>query len=708
MTVFIDLYTDYAPRSRVYSVYGIGRGGSATYIGNHRPWFGLYVPKLLVRAALENVKKIGGVVEATPMGDNVIPILPEYGFRMSPRIDYEMIKVEVEAKEKVPEVADQAKQAVMSAYAGVYNIVYPVRVAFDLDVKFFHTQTPLLLTSHSMEDLEQRVVETIESVKDLRIMSFDIEVATRGGRFPIPGDPIITIQYAMMSLDDETFPDPNWPDEHVKVLIADDLSESTQLVNEFLNDLRKYRPDIVVGFNSSHFDIRYMRPHAPNKRVFTQDLHHFYLGDLIFPHIDLYETRASMGSTLGIRSQASRSLVDIVKELVPGTPFEWVLKSKYMMAEERLDHTKLVNEWRAKSQLFYDYVRGDAYLPLIIAAFWIVPLTLLSAMTQVPLTTLSRLNTGQVSEYVVTKWVEYLGFEPALQERTHLIRKVRTTPEKWRVMERLGGKDVRIFEKGKVYAMDYGVFGPVGEGDFSQLYPTLMANHSVGPMGIRVTAGHVFNPNDNTVTIPRGDPIAEFGLEASPIVLGEYPKDKFGRPRKNVDYMEPVIFLKVIPTYDPVAYLVYRMFMARKITKRLKKRAKEEGRPELKAADQSVKILNNSLYGGFSKRRGFINQVTAAYIFWKTLKILYDVIGYIESIGYRVLYGDTDSVFVEIDPDVFVEEVLPKINEYVKRKYGKEFEIKHEDSFDKCLFPKQKNKNAPSRKTYICWDEVRE
>ncbi|MEM4787888.1 MAG: DNA polymerase domain-containing protein, partial [Ignisphaera sp.] len=410
-------------------------------------------------------------------------------------------------------------------------------------------------------------------------------------------------------------------------------------------------------------------------------------------------------------SQVSQSLDDVVKEVVKGTKFEWLLNSKLMEAEMKLDHTKIVNEWEKKSELFYNYITADAYLTLVLAYMWMYTLIFLSSLVQIPLTQLSKLNLGQVSEYNFIHWLEKLGFRVMTAERRKEFRKI----SGFGFFDKYLDNSIKnLFTKGKVYVKNYGVFENVVEGDFAQLYPSLMSNDTIDPTAIRVS---FYVSKDETEPIEFSDPLLRLGYaignKTFPVILGY-------KSKKSADTMVPHDVIEVVPTYGPIAFLIYKMFTMRKITKKLKKRAEVEGRAELMSVDQAVKILNNASYGAFSKRRGFINPVLSSYVFWKTLKIFYDVIDFVERLGATVLYGDTDSIFVKCKeddairmfPDAgsvkeacwrwFTEHIVPQVNKYVKSRYGKELELSPKDIFDVCVYPKSKYSNAPSKKSYIC------
>lgn len=725
---YFDLFVEALPSGEGgYEVYGITSGGTITKLGEHYPWFSVNIDaKRAKRVESELLSRAPSMVHSvkTVSPDKEIPLARgKTSFVLDPT--WRVVKVYTRKKEYVPQVSNIVESLFPGARVGRNNIVYPVRVAMDFNVPFFHPDSPLLFQPNS--EIEALARETIELNIKRKIMSWDIEVYSPVvNKFPKPGSPVITIQYAYTTLEDDSFFDPSWIKENVVVLSADDLDSSPDLVKQFLREVDRIRPDFLVGYNSINFDSRYIRPFVKYPFYTFPDVMHIRVNDHVYPHIDFYMIVERLRSSLGLRSSQRIRLHDVLKEIVrKDKRLSWLLSSPYMMAEEKLDHSKIGWHWKNKTELFHYYVSADAYAPLVFAREWLLTIILLSTLTGFPITEISRLNTGQVAEFLQVRWLERLGMSPIVVERTKEFKKIKEMPENVRTMlEKLGhGDKTDLFFKGKVFVKEYGLMGPIVEGDFAQLYPTLMSNESVDPFSLRyrylITPEMTFKVYDRMFARPFKIRSREF-----PVTLGIPPRGKDGRPRKNADYMELKEVYLVTPVYGPISFLIYKMFTMRRITKKLKKEAKDTGRAELLSADQAVKILNNATFGAWSKKRGMINEAMSAYVFWKSLKILLDVVDYAErELGLEVLYGDTDSIFIRCNKKFiedrqrecgtlrkacekwFKEEILPKLNGFVKEKYGKEFEIEFEDSFDYCIYPKQKESSQASRKTYICWDE---
>jgi DNA polymerase-2 len=206
--------------------------------------------------------------------------------------------------------------------------------------------------------------------------------------------------------------------------------------------------------------------------------------------------------------------------------------------------------------------------------------------------------------------------------------------------------------------------------DFKSLYPSLVRTFNLDPVAL-----------DRAEQAPAGD-------------LLEAPNGaRFSR--------EPAI----LPT-------IIERFMERR------ERARERGD---RHADQAIKIMMNAMFGVFaaSSCRFFDPQVANAITGFgqQTLAWTRDAF---ESLGVRVLYGDTDSVFVAIDTaadtsgDAAVrpravaraeelrERVEQHIAERIRREYGVEplLTLELEQVFDRFFLPRIRGGREGSKKRY--------
>ena len=130
-------------------------------------------------------------------------------------------------------------------------------------------------------------------------------------------------------------------------------------------------------------------------------------------------------------------------------------------------------------------------------------------------------------------------------------------------------------------------------------------------------------------------------------------------------------------------------------------------------ADQAIKIMLNALFGvlGASACRFFDPAVANAITGFGQQTLHWTRDAFAEQ-GVRVLYGDTDSVFVEVEGDA-VEGLRARVEaviaERIRREYRVEpcLELEFELFFDRLLLPRVRGGRGGSKKRYAGWSEGR-
>ena len=706
---FIAIYPTY--RALGHTLMVISRGGEVISKLSHYPWF---VSSMKIKDPnIVRVDNING--EMLLLDDSTNIYLP----RAKP------YKIDVISKRLVPNVARNIIGR--NGRAGLFNITYEVRAGFDIQREpqkdgeiygILGYPSPLaFLPNDEMVEMMEKVIDDVGNIK---VMALDIEVYSTHGGFPIKGDPILSITYSTFNLKDNVF-DKDWASKNVKYLLNDEVNErgSRRLVQRFTEVINKENPDIIVGFNTSGFDFPYMEPFKRNfdfKPEFVIDTKN----NRYYPHVDLMIVRKSLGSSLGLRSQAVFALDDVTIEAIKGNQVQkfhdigWLFNSRYMEAERKLDHAKLKQYFDNRDQLFFDYIIADVYLTSVLARIWLYPMFLLSVLTGVPITTLQKLNVGQMAEYVLTEVLLRLGFFPELRYRSKNYSRIVVTGELKDVKEFLSGKvrDWWVFEKGKVYVTEPGIYGGgdhrIIELDFAQLYPTDMVANTVDPTSIFITKGYEWDGErvrNITPTLITNGVTPKITTLSTWSLLKVKPKNKEGKMK--------IELYQTIPGYGPISWFIYKMYTARKETKKMKNLAKKLKRVELLAPDQAVKIYNNSTYGALSKRRGnLVHELASASVFWRTQRLLYNVIRAIETeiseelnTKLKVLYGDTDSSYVLVPKSVPKEQLEELVNKWIHKNYGPLYKMELEGEYSNMIIPKRKGSTDPSAKSYILLDD---
>jgi len=706
---FIAVYSRYVENG--YMIYVIGRGGEVVGRVRHHPWF------------VSSVKVKGpNVARVEELPGRMLAFDEQAG--MYAPLETPVFKVECFEKKQVPAVAREVIG--WHGRAGLFNVTYEVRAAFDIQrglqkggekYGILGYPTPLaFLPNSEMIELMRKV---IDDAAELKVMAVDIEVYSARGGFPVKGDPVLSITYSTFKLGEDIFSE-GWVKRNVKYLLNEgaDAKGSRELVAAFADVVSREKPDIIVGYNSSGFDFPYMRPFASRHFAFRPDFVVDKAGGRFYPHVDLMVVRDMMGPSLGLRSHTVYALDDVAVEAIKGNSVDkfndvgWLFNSRYLEAERKLDHAKLKEHFDRRDEIFFDYIVADVYLTSLLARVWLYPLLLLSVLTGIPITVLQKLNVGQMAEYVISEFLVRLGFYPELRFRSKgysRVSQVAGGPEARRKLEELV-PDWWVFERGKVYVTSPGLYGGgdryIVELDFAQLYPTDMVYNTSDPTSIFTLKAFEYSGGDIKPargTLAPGD---LEGLKVAELRTWALLKSG-GREGERLELYE------VVPGYGPVAWFLYKMYTARAETKKMKAEARAQGRVELLAPDQAIKIYNNSIYGAFSKERGnLVHELLSATVFWRTQRLLYRVIEAVETevsreLGaeLKVLYGDTDSTYILAPKSVPPEEIEGKVNEWIRRHYGPLYRMELEDAYERMLIPRRKNADDPSAKSYILLDE---
>ena len=102
-------------------------------------------------------------------------------------------------------------------------------------------------------------VENFANTDDLRIICFDCEMETDGKTFPIPSRNCVTgIGYKCV-VGTENLGKGGINSDKIITMWAERKGKDGDILTKFLGILKEFDPDIIVGFNSNNFDLRYVR-----------------------------------------------------------------------------------------------------------------------------------------------------------------------------------------------------------------------------------------------------------------------------------------------------------------------------------------------------------------------------------------------------------------------------------------------------------------
>lgn len=396
------------------------------------------------------------------------------------------------------------------------------------------------------------------------------------------------------------------------VLIGVATQDGDVLFTKSPRDVAALDFSYVVTYNGWEFDYRYM-PLVKGSKYLAESAR----GPA--PHLDLFVVATSrMRAGFGV-SEANFGLYDVALQL--GVEKELGLGEGELLRMKML-RNKLETLTEAELK---EYLALDAVVTLKIAERWVPILEALGALTGV-----NPLATNQLAESVSQGHLAEILIHSYLAERGIVLE------DRRRALD---------YEKGDATrAAGVGLFRNVAEYDFSAMYPSLMVQDGVDPVGIRRCAG--------------GFRVKLSGVEESVCFDG-----------------------------GPVWEVYKGLYEARKSTKALKAKHGE-------APDLAVKILANSGYGILGKSGvGVVNEYCAAYIAQKTEAVFNDLWH-----RYRPVYGDTDSLYLQGvgEPEKFAAE----INAYLAERHGQLMHVKFEGLWRLFYIPPTEAGRA-SEKTYV-------
>lgn len=470
---------------------------------------------------------------------------------------------------------------------------------------------------HYRVDAEYEITGSIEALddasppNDLRILAFDIEVYNSSGT-PRPSiDPVVIIGVL------------NNKGEFKQFLAKD--KDDRPVITAFIEYVKEYDPDIIVGYNSNGFDWPYLTERCR------------YLG------ITLDVTRKAgsqpQTSTYGHISIPGRINIDLynfaeeipevkVKSLENVAEYLGVMKKSERVLIDFLEIPKYWDDDKLRNKLLrynYDDVRStyglsEKFLPFAMQ---------LSNITGLPLDQVGAASVGfRLEWYLIRQAYKYGELAPNRVER-----------------------QIQSYRGAVVLKPLKGIHENIAVLDFSAMYPSIMMKYNVGPDTL-VRLGSC-NEKEHYI-VPE---------------LGHcFRKQPFGFFKR---VLETLIYLRKkirdeMKKYPPTSY-EYRILNERQ---------------------KALKILANATYGymGWIHARWYCRECAEAVTAWGRQTIT-KAIEYARNLGLKVIYGDTDSLFIEYDKDK-----IDKLIRIIREKLG--FEIKIDKIYVKVFFTEAKKRYA--------------
>ncbi len=441
-------------------------------------------------------------------------------------------------------------------------------------------------------DEEYEIVGNIEPLndttppKDLRYVAFDIEVYTKSGSPKPEKDPVIIIGVK------DT-------DNGFKQFLANDKDDRVA-INGFINYIKTYDPDIIVGYNSNGFDWPYLIERTKkiglrldvSRRVGVVPRTSTY-GHISVPgrlNVDLYDYAEEIPEVK-------------IKSLENVADYLGVMKKSERILIDYLDMPKYWDDPKLRP-LLLRYNREDVEATFGLMEKFVPFGMQLANLTGLPLDQVGAASVGfRLEWYLMREAYRYNELVPNRIERPY---------ESYRGAVVL--KPVK------------GVHENIAVLDFSSMYPSIMIKYNVGPDTI--VRDEACNPEKHYVAPEVGH------------CFRKEPEGFFKKVLLTLLELRKSI-KEEMRKYPPDSY-EYRLLNERQ---------------------KAVKILANATYGymGWVGARWYCRECAEAVTAWGRQTIRY-AIKIAESLGLKVIYGDTDSLFVTYDKEK-IEELIRRIRD---------------------------------------------
>ena len=517
-----------------------------------------------------------------------------------------------------------------------YDIPFSRRYGIDKDVtplhvyRFSASKTPDYIKLDGMSFLNEI------GEPSLNTLWFDIEVYNP---LEVPRenvDPVIMLSYKYISGGKEgegviTFKKIDRPFVEV-------VKDETALISRFVEIVNQLDIDVISGYNSANFDIRYMIARAKalgmdfnlsrgygDTRIERHGLvDKVKIGGRV--HVDMYLV-IKFVSVVG----AAEHLLKLNSYTLKNV-YEAISEDKKISVEKK-SIWKLWDGGNEDLELLAEYNLNDSYALMKVYNTFIPIMIELSRTTGNVLSDVSVSTTGQLVEYLLMRYARRYS------------EVIPNKPSEYEIEDRLKNPIIGAYVK----TPDPGIYEHLAIFDFRGLYPSIIISHNIDPSTLCADCKDYFES-------PTGA--------------------RFDKNRKGISPM-----------------ILELLINQRKEVKKAYK--KDPNNIFLGSRSQALKITANSFYGylGYARSRWYSRDCASSVTAWGRQYIA-KTIEEAEKAGLKVIYGDTDSIVVLLG-DKTDEEALAFMKAFNASLPGA-MELELEDFFVRAVFVGKKHEKDPA------------
>ncbi len=381
-----------------------------------------------------------------------------------------------------------------------------------------------------------------------------------------------------------------------------------EMLQEFVDAIRRIDPDVITGYNTSVFDIPYLLKRAEVLKVEFKIARHEE-GDVKMEHHGLIEA-------VRIPGRINLDLYNVARFVaVVGASEKVIRVNNFKLPEvyravtgsnkKMVDKGSIWEQWDRGGKDVEELAEYSLADSLAVEELYKFFLPIELEMAKVARTTM-----GEASISTTSQLVEFMLMGYAYERRQIVPNK----PNEGEIAMRLANP----YEGAYVKTPEAGIYDNIAVFDFRGLYPSIIIAHNIDPSTVCTDCKDYFESPTGT------------------------------RFRKDREGLMPKLLKMLIDERTEVK----------------KAFKKEPDSKSLAARSTALKIVANAFYGylGYARSRWYSREAASSITAFARQFIM-DTIGQAERAGFKALYSDTDSVFLLMgnktkqDADAFLKSV---------------------------------------------------
>ncbi len=553
------------------------------------------------------------------------------------------VKVYCNLPKAVPVIREQIKEWDMVKSVNEYDVPFVRRYLIDKGI------VPLTLTEAEVightykarvECFKAAKIEQVstDSLEEPKILAFDIESYGGKGSIDFKKNPILMISFYGKGFKKVL----TWKKFKTKLDYVEFVGGEDKLIERFKEIVDSFKPDILTGYFSDGFDLPYIKERADKYKI-KMDI------GLDYSNINF---KKGVSEAISINGIAHVDIYKFVRRVVGRglntDSFTLDNVSKELLGESKKEvELKDIDEAWDKNHddlgQFCEYNLQDSVLAYKLCEKLFPNLEELVKIVGLTPYDVSRMGFSQLVEWFILRQAPEFNEIAMNNPHSKEVRQRRT----------------QTYTGAFVYEPKPGLYKDIALFDFRSLYPSIIVSHNIGPSTLNCDC-------------------CKGKVEYAPTDEKEY---FFCKKKKG--------FLPSL-----LKDIIERRMRVKEIIKKNKKK-----NVLLDARSEALKLLANSFYGylGFFGARWYsiecARSVTAygRYYIHKTIDMA-------EKEGFKVLYGDTDSVFLSLEGKTEKDGI--KLMEEVNEELPGVMELEYEGFYPSGIFVAAKMGASGAKKKY--------